>query len=1027
MRGKSGSFLFIAIVLAMIGLTGCIRDELSIGTLLSPGLTVMIEVPEGVSTKTSTRAGTEQGSDEENLIEALYITFYTKATGASEWSKLGDTWAITGNDVPDFSTAKSHAISIEGVAVNEGSLSSGDLSLMAVVYANSSTAPSEITSEDDFWDGDGNLEPLFFAGSGVFSDQGGGSWVASVSLSRQVAKLRVKVGIDPAAMSTLEIDESSITVKVENMPDISATVADTDEDPADTFNESNVSRNITRTASDGDLRMELDGDNSWVSGTVVDSLYMHPNTSTEESNAVKVTVSMKVSDSTAGTSQTVTHECYITNSEDTYTTTRNTIYILSVLVQSIDGTADAVNSDLEVVAWDDEAINVDVPWGEIEINHTRTLGMRGTLEEGTYDNMLTITAGPASYGYTVTLVNAQSTSATTVDSNTAVLYLDGTAYYGNTFDIDPSSENVVGIALSSDFTGAYLRIAQNTSTASGVSEGLVRYVTVGGAELTLDGYYTFTYAGGSSFFTTEAYWPENNGVAVLVDVEAVPVNGNWEADGTTYSWVSWGIDTSTGQNQLKVSAMSGTTAFETAVSQRIDLSTENFTGQRETANCYIVNAAGNYTFPLVYGNTIRNGSTNSNAYTAPSSGSNLLTSFVDGRGNTISGAAISNASSGRLSVLWQDVEGLVTVTQNPQSGTYGYYMCNFTVNANALSEGNAVIGLTINNTVVWSWHIWVTQYNPYTSGSSNGTIEVTNYSNNVYQFMRKYLGACDPAEAGAGERTAYFLIRPVDSDMEYRRVQVFQQPQVAGVGDNCYYQPGRKDPMPGFNETSGTPVTKQMYGTYVWPTNSTAPGTTYATSMTTYQALTSQPWVFNTSSLFPNYTNAWNNNLGSVTGQFTSSSHVPDETAVKKTVYDPSPPGFCVPPVGAFTAFATSEPSSSRTSLNILSSDASYLYLSDINGSIVSLRSVSYRNNGNNNNGARYDDSVTKQVTLGTTAMIEISSTQVTPNVIFLVYEYNGSDTTISADIPYIEMSPTWSPTHNNGRCILPIKDDYVY
>ena len=42
-----------------------------------------------------------------------------------------------------------------------------------------------------------------------------------------------------------------------------------------------------------------------------------------------------------------------------------------------------------------------------------------------------------------------------------------------------------------------------------------------------------------------------------------------------------------------------------------DLSTVSHS--RNTANCYVVNASGTYTFPLVYGNGIKNGAPNAPA------------------------------------------------------------------------------------------------------------------------------------------------------------------------------------------------------------------------------------------------------------------------------------------------------------------------------------------------------------------------------------------------------------------------------
>ncbi len=69
----------------------------------------------------------------------------------------------------------------------------------------------------------------------------------------------------------------------------------------------------------------------------------------------------------------------------------------------------------------------------------------------------------------------------------------------------------------------------------------------------------------------------------------------------------------------------------TALTSVYDLSTKGGTTPINTANCYIVNAPGNYTLPLVYGNAIKNGENNISAYTSQSTGSNtnVLKTFVN--------------------------------------------------------------------------------------------------------------------------------------------------------------------------------------------------------------------------------------------------------------------------------------------------------------------------------------------------------------------------------------------------------------
>ena len=65
------------------------------------------------------------------------------------------------------------------------------------------------------------------------------------------------------------------------------------------------------------------------------------------------------------------------------------------------------------------------------------------------------------------------------------------------------------------------------------------------------------------------------------------------------------------------------------VSGTYDLSTKGGTTPMNTANCYIINAPGTYSLPLVYGNAVKDGTTNSSAYTSRASGNYVLKTFVN--------------------------------------------------------------------------------------------------------------------------------------------------------------------------------------------------------------------------------------------------------------------------------------------------------------------------------------------------------------------------------------------------------------
>ena len=199
-------------------------------------------------------------------------------------------------------------------------------------------------------------------------------------------------------------------------------------------------------------------------------------------------------------------------------------------------------------------------------------------------------------------------------------------------------------------------------------------------------------------------------------------------------------------------SMSGTIDLSTRVP---NASTNWTTVNQRTANCYIVNAAGGYEFPAVYGNAIENGITKTGATLNPGN------VFLDHEGVAINDAwiykqternithhigdpIIVNGTTGNIKtettkytsftpvLLWKD-------TANDIFTIDGYDVSNyvkFTVNKTGITPCNAIIGLkgttktttyvldvdngyggtteqteTKNETaddLLWAWHIWVT-------------------------------------------------------------------------------------------------------------------------------------------------------------------------------------------------------------------------------------------------------------------------------------------------------------------------------
>lgn len=166
-----------------------------------------------------------------------------------------------------------------------------------------------------------------------------------------------------------------------------------------------------------------------------------------------------------------------------------------------------------------------------------------------------------------------------------------------------------------------------------------------------------------------------------------------------------------------------------------------------TANCYVINGPGHYSFPLVYGNAIRNGADNPAAYSSTSTNPYVLKQFVNYINYPITRPYIDEGYAYPLTsaeILWQDEPGLVTDVRyhaEPGRGTI-----SFAVPRETIKEGNAVIVLKDERgQVIWSWHIWVT------SADVEQTIRVKTFHAkeayvHVFEFMPINLGWCGMAE-----------------------------------------------------------------------------------------------------------------------------------------------------------------------------------------------------------------------------------------------------------------------------------------
>ena len=413
--------------------------------------------------------------------------------------------------------------------------------------------------------------------------------------------------------------------------------------------------------------------------------------------------------------------------------------------------------------------------------------------------------------------------------------------------------------------------------------------------LDVSGTADFAYSGGTNNYTVKSYKQSVGGTQ-----QAVAWTASFSTDGgstwssTAPSWLT--AFTASGSGGTSASSYTATVAAQSSTSgsnvtatsvlrsatvvSDYDLSTHTVSGascSMTTANCYLVHAAGTYKLPLVYGNAIKNGVTNTTAY-APSGSSNsdtFLTPFLNHNNSGITDPWLKNnsATPNGAKLIWQDVNGLIT-----NVGISGDYLTFTTASQSNISEGNAVIAATKDGVVVWSWHIWVTPETFSTLTSIAG-------SSYTYKVTPVNLGWVN---IGNISWTSYearsFTVKISQLGGQEKTLVVTQNPSMmvtaSRAGVNTYYQWGRKDPeisAASYNsntihaayDISGSSVSLTYSGTSVAiGTSIQNPLIDYSGPYSTYQY------------------NLWDANNTS-TGRI--------KTKTVKTIYDPCPAGFCVP------------------------------------------------------------------------------------------------------------------------------------
>ena len=402
---------------------------------------------------------------------------------------------------------------------------------------------------------------------------------------------------------------------------------------------------------------------------------------------------------------------------------------------------------------------------------TATQTMEITLNDGSRDHTLTCSLADDSWqpGYTVTykitVGEVQGDYYLLLDAGTTPVDVpaEGATGTETKYKQDSHSHEQTDLTRSGSFTiHSYRNYKDYSTNPAGVNRHhAVKWQLVGFAQADESTYQTATYT---------------------LDKDAVPGSwitsfDGWNRSGETASEQTGG-DSKSIKYEMETQSYSyqnnhATTLYNNNIGGKsyVDLSSYRLIGNgtpekvpQTTANCYIVNSAGTYSFPAVYGNGIEGGTEKSGTSLNPSG------IFLDHEGRPIQEAYIIkqvnhleseawdgnkkvrtyvsyNNSEGDLSaeLLWID-NNHSTVTSPSISGSGGDYSVQFTVQAyedggqHYLPPCNAVIalkgkrttyktsqiykadgitpeGTESNKTVVstsdspeilWTWHIWVT-------------------------------------------------------------------------------------------------------------------------------------------------------------------------------------------------------------------------------------------------------------------------------------------------------------------------------
>ena len=403
------------------------------------------------------------------------------------------------------------------------------------------------------------------------------------------------------------------------------------------------------------------------------------------------------------------------------------------------------------------------------------------------------------------------------------------------------------------------------------------------------------------------------------------------------------------------------------VASSLDLSQKDPNGvdyaNPETANCYIVNRRGSYTFPLVYGNKTTGTTENPVAeadYFVDHTGTKISYSKIENQikaKNPTAGTYEKidethrkrteytwNITTGvnadpvslRAILVWQDVSGLISNVNIPSGAE------NLDFNVEHSTPGNAVVALQVRKVTTyqkedskdnwvldtsqgtsgydvgawetaWTWHIWMTDevYPNYTSPSATTNVNTQYLNNNPSYGSGNYIGSHTVALKNwgtNGSNGTSKTILPVNlgwvpQEMNfkyYSKREVWVKLQQVEPAE------GGRTAVVHIVQHAKQPLVRGQGTFYQWGRPTALPGYNYTDDAKTKRD------IYRNSEVFPEFTVENISNPQDAIVQPTKLLRQEDKMATwfsgdnpywgeTKTVYDPCPPGYKVPDYNIFT------------------------------------------------------------------------------------------------------------------------------